>query len=551
MIAQSAKKQLIFILTAMLSLIFLGACGGNEEVPITVPEGAQAGDLFLESCLYTVEADKVEYAADCGTLVVPENRKNPDSRLIAIPVTRIHVTGDNPAEPIFWIQGGPGHPNGYSYPADGLFENHDFVMVGYRGAEGQVVLECPELSKAISQAAGGPLDEASLDDYSAGLDRCSQRLTAEGIDLAGYTMVETIDDMETARQALGYDRINLYGNSYGSRLEMIYQWRYPDSLNRVVHVAVNPPGHFIWDPADTDALVEEYSRLCAQDEACSARTDNLAETMRQVSNDMPERWLIFPIDADAIRMISYFMFVESVLPADTPVPLYGPAAVDMWLSAAEGDASGMALASMSRNLFLPTLFTWGHFAAMGGSVNDYLDPSRDYPSELNPSNSIIGAPFSYFLWGVVRGWPSSLIDEEYFQVQPSDIETLLVSGSVDFATPPKYATEEFLPHLSNGHQVILEDIGHTESVWQSQPEARARLVNTYFDTGEVDALGYTYQPLNFTVETSWGTLAKRALGIVVVAIVLLIGVIWLAVRWILRRKSAGTLSSNDTKSVSS
>ncbi|MCP4933213.1 MAG: hypothetical protein GY927_03190, partial [bacterium] len=235
----------------------------------------------------------------------------------------------------------------------------------------------------------------------------------------------------------------------------------------------------------------------------------MAETMRQVSNNMPERWLFFPIDADAVRMLSYFMLVESVQPADAPIPLYGSAAVDMWLSAAEGDASGMALASMSRNLFLPTLFTWGHFAAMGASVNDYLDPSRDYPSELNPPNSIIGAPFSYFLWGAVRGWPSTLIDEEYFEVQPSDIETLLISGSVDFSTPPQYATDELLPHLSNGQQVILEDIGHTESIWQSQAEARARLVNTYFDTGEVDDSGYTYQPLNFTVETSWGTLAKR------------------------------------------
>jgi hypothetical protein len=39
-----------------------------------------------------------------------------------------------------------------------------------------------------------------------------------------------------------------------------------------------------------------------------------------------------------------------------PVPLSGPAAIDMWLAAEEGDASGMALLSMSRNLFLPDMF---------------------------------------------------------------------------------------------------------------------------------------------------------------------------------------------------
>jgi len=74
--------------------------------PITVPTGAQAGDLTMEPC--THEARDVEYAADCGTLVVSENRSEPTSRLIALPVTRIRATGSNPAEPIFRLGGGIG-----------------------------------------------------------------------------------------------------------------------------------------------------------------------------------------------------------------------------------------------------------------------------------------------------------------------------------------------------------------------------------------------------------------------------------------------------------
>ena len=69
----------------------------------------------------------------------------------------------------------------------------------------------------------------------------------EGVDLAGYTMKETIDDVEAARKALGYEKINLLGASYGTRLAMIYEWVYPDSLHRVLMAAVNPPGHFAWD----------------------------------------------------------------------------------------------------------------------------------------------------------------------------------------------------------------------------------------------------------------------------------------------------------------
>jgi pimeloyl-ACP methyl ester carboxylesterase len=525
---------------AVIASLLMASCGGTEEVPITVPAGAQAGDLVgLEPC--TFKAGEVEFAADCGTLVVPENRSDPDSRLIALPVVRVRATGANPAEPIFWFAGGPGHTNVLRYPEDGLFEDHDFVMVGYRGREGQVVLECPEISKAISNAPGSILSNAALEGYGAGLARCAARLQAEGIDLAGYTITETIDDMEAAREALGYERINLYGNSYGSRLEIIYEWRYPDSLNRVVMVSVNPPGRLIWEPAVIDAQIADYSKLCAQDAECSARTGDLVATMREVSENMPDRWLFIPIDEGAVRLITQVMFVESIQP-DAPVPLYGPAAVDMWLAAAEGDASGMALASVSRNLFLPNLFTWGHFAAMGGSVNDYFDPTRDYRTELTPPDSIVGAPFSYFIWGALQGWPATSIPEEYLEVQSSDVETLLVSGSIDFSTPPQFATEELLPYLSNGEQVILEDIGHTESVWYSQPEARAHMLTTYFNTGEVDASLYTYQPLDFDVGLGWPGLAKVLLGILLVVIVIVVAVVWLIV-WLVRRRRATRISS--------
>jgi hypothetical protein len=93
---------------ALLSLM-LAAFDGAKELPITVPTEAQAGDLVdLEPGTY--EANRVEYDADCGTLVVLENRADPNSWLIALPVIRVRATGGNPAEPIFYIAGGLGKP---------------------------------------------------------------------------------------------------------------------------------------------------------------------------------------------------------------------------------------------------------------------------------------------------------------------------------------------------------------------------------------------------------------------------------------------------------
>ena len=97
-----------------LVLIALTVCGlaylrFAPSASIAVPAGAKPGDLTLERCTYATE--KGAYDADCGTLVVPENRNDPQSRLIALPVTRIHATSEHQAEPIFRLEGGPGITN--------------------------------------------------------------------------------------------------------------------------------------------------------------------------------------------------------------------------------------------------------------------------------------------------------------------------------------------------------------------------------------------------------------------------------------------------------
>src|SRR5437762_4441143 len=83
-----AAKQgkFVFIALAIVLGLILMACGGPATAP-AVPAGAKPGELTVEPC--TFKTDIGEYAADCGTLVVPENRAKADSRLIALPVIRV------------------------------------------------------------------------------------------------------------------------------------------------------------------------------------------------------------------------------------------------------------------------------------------------------------------------------------------------------------------------------------------------------------------------------------------------------------------------------
>ncbi len=57
-------------------------------------------------------------------------------------------------------------------------------------------------------------------------------------------------------------------------------------------VAVNPPGGFLLDADTTDQQIGRHAALCADDDRCRTRTDNLSATMRRTAADIQDRWPI-------------------------------------------------------------------------------------------------------------------------------------------------------------------------------------------------------------------------------------------------------------------
>jgi pimeloyl-ACP methyl ester carboxylesterase len=475
---------------------------------VAVPEGAKAGDVSLEPCTYATE--KGSYAADCGTLVVPENRAEPQSRLIALPVTRIRARSGQPGEPVFRLEGGPGLTNMKFSKASRLAAGHDVVLVGYRGVDGSVRLDCPEVVSALKRSSGF-LAVKSMRAYADALRSCAKRLTADGVDLAGYTLPERADDLDAARVALGYQRVDLLSESAGTRTAMIYAWRHPRSVHRSVMIGVNPPGHFLYDPKTTDDQIRRYSGLCSRDTACRARTaDSLAASMAHTAAHMPDRWLFLPIDEGNVRLASFFGLMETTSAAN---PLSAPITLRAWQSAANGDPSGFWFQSLVSRLAFPESFVWGDIGA--ASRADVGAAERYFSSGEHRSDSILGNPATEFIWAggrMLDAWPANASDNQYSRVRTSKVETLLIGGTLDVATPAVNATRELLPHLPNGNQVVLAELGHSTSFWNEQPKASTRLLNAFLDTGQVDDSLYTHQAVDFTPAVTHTALGKGFAG---------------------------------------
>ena len=128
---------------------------------------------------------------------------------------------------------------------------------------------------------------------------------------------------------------------------------------------------------------------------------------------------------------------------------------------------------------------------------------------------MIGGPGADLIWATAefsRRVARESRRERYSRVQDSKAETLLVGGDLDFATPPQNATRELLPHLPNGHQVVLRE-----------PRPHGRLLDVRARgehapdqhvprTGRVDTSRYTPRPVDFTPGTTQGAIAEIVLG---------------------------------------
>ena len=139
----------------------------------------------------------------------------------------------------------------------------------------------------------------------------------------GIQPAQRVDDLEAARKALGYDRVDLVSESAGTRTAMIYAWRYRKSIHRSVMVAVNPPGHFVWDAKSTDEQIRRYAALCAEDASCRRRTPDLAASLHSAFENMPERWWFLPVKDGNVKAGAFFGLMERPPTARDRLPRRG------------------------------------------------------------------------------------------------------------------------------------------------------------------------------------------------------------------------------------
>lgn len=149
----------------------------------------------------------------------------------------------------------------------------------------------------------------------------------------------------------------------------------------------------------------------------------------------------------------------------------------------------------------------------------------------------MGSPMAEAVWPAFQEWPIELVSKDLREYQETDVEMLMVNGTVDVSTLPAWL-DEASTYFHKAQIVLLPEFGHSGDVQNLQPEALERLVTSYYDTGLADDSVFVYQPLSFEPSIRLTVIARLLVaGMFVLPALLILGVV-LVVRRIRRRRSA-------------
>ena len=284
-------KTLNKFVIVMLLVTLIGSIVGTN------PRTVQAdGTPTLKPCQLGIGLTdpKPQVDAKCGSLSVPEDYTKPDGRKLDIHFMIIPAAKAATQKPIFFFDGGPGGAAiadfGESWYGvfDTLLPDHDIVLIDQRGTGTSTSLQCTELtSEAFNDLAK---NLSAADAKKSDLDRltaCYKRLSAT-TDPATYISDNLADDTDAVRAALGYDQIDLFGNSYGTWLGQYYLKRHGDHVHGVVLDSTLGP----WNLADLQAAdnaqasLDKIFALCSADALCDQKYPDLTGQLQTVLDNL-------------------------------------------------------------------------------------------------------------------------------------------------------------------------------------------------------------------------------------------------------------------------
>ena len=432
--------------------------------------------LDLEDCRINAGPGYPGIKARCGTFVRPLDPASPDGEQLELKVAVVPALDLTPEpDPLVPLAGGPGGSAIQFYAAyaaafEPVRRQRDILLIDQRGTGESAHMDCPIDDDIVE---GQYSKEETLAFTQACLDQLPH-------DPRFFTTSVAVADLEALREALGYPALNLLGTSYGSRVAQHFARRYPESTRTVIIDGVVPPQLPLGPGIALEAqrAIDEIFARCAEDAACNERFPEVdldfAALRASLQTDPALVSLLDPVTgrpteirfgadelAGAVRLLAYQPQSIAIL----PLVIHEAANGNLVPLAAQFQLTMTSLAD--------PLALGMHNAVMSTEDLPFLD--RDAIDYAALEKTYIGAMQLEALETICSIWPRGPIDDDFHAPLATDIPVLLLSGTADPITPPRYA-EMALVEMTNHAHIVNKHQGHGQVAAGCMPDVIADFI---------------------------------------------------------------------------
>ncbi len=443
----------------------MAGCAGTRQ------ETESDKRIPMKPCHLSAPGSNTRLSAECGSLTVYENHAEQTGRKIELHIAMIPAISRTPEpDPIIFITGGPGGASTQDFVAASsafkrINEKRDIVLMDQRGTGRSHPLNCAESETE--------LDLNREDVLKAEVDKCVRQMDA---DPRFYNTQAAVHDLNQMRAAMGYDKLNIYGVSYGTRVAQSFLRAYPEHVRTVILDGIVPQDEALGVSIASDAqkVLDAVFARCAADADCDRKFPDLPDALERLLNrvegepvpvNLEDPYTGEPKEVKftriklgmMIRLFSYTSETAALLPllihdAYTTGHLNRLAAQAMIVTE---QLEGSINAGLSNSVVCAEDVPF--FRKNGEFVGDAHAEKRSYLGEYYRE-----------MERLCKYWPASSVAPEFKEPVHSNVPVLLLSGELDPVTPPENAEHvgATLPnslHLiapGQGHGVILRGCTH-------------------------------------------------------------------------------------------
>ncbi len=424
-----------------------------------------------------------------GTVQVPENRNDPDSRMLTLHYVRFSATGETPGAPIVYLAGGPGGSgiataSGWRFPLFmAMREFGDVIAFDQRGTGASDDTPPCVSSQVIDPAAFMP-DSDAFEMQRQAVKECLAFWVREGIDPHGYNTLESVGDLDALRRHLKAEKLSLWDISYGSHLALAALKEMDTHLERVIIASAEGLDQTVKLPARTDAYFDRLQdAINTSSDARGVFTD-IKALMRRVHGKLEAEPITISMPGDRAGTSTDIAFqrrhmqmVASGMIADPKrfavQLLYLYAALD------QGDAS--PLVPFLQRWFRPGMPISFRVMPLMMDIASGIGAERRALIETQAQTALLG-PFLNDTLYLIDAAPGFDLGDDFRALPKAATPTLVLSGTLDGRTYLE-SQREAVAGLENRQMVTIRNAGH--NLFMVSPEV-TEAIQTFMRGGDVD-----------------------------------------------------------------